>query len=1687
MSVLANEYAAIEHRVRQSLAAAASGDAAGKSQGDGSAPRASDDASENEYAPIISSSAADASKMRRKMHQDTVDRLIGADDANERLRKTMRTGRLGALRNAYYRPAKLRAQALFQGCRRSSAARLAHALRDRASAATREAFPARTVYLNSHVSTPALPPNVIKNTKYNLVTFIPKILYEQFKFFFNLYFLLITITQFFPPLKVGFLFTYVAPLALVLGVTAVKEGVDDLKRLVRDRRINGEVFQRIVLPTFAGLGSAAEAGAGAATGAGARRPGATLAAQPVRAADIRIGDILILRPHERVPADCVLLHVANQPFTEDLALPPPPGDLTRSREDPAELYLKTDQLDGETDWKLRKPCLFSQRAGPRFLADPSARALVDIEPAHKDVYAFSGRAIWVVDGEQRSEPLSLDNTVWASTVIASPNYTYALVVYTGRETKARMNANKPRVKSGIFDRQIDNKAMLLFWAQLLLSLGYAALSGASPASLVFWFAAFRFLLLFSQIIPISLRVNLDIGKIIYSLQISADTRSMGHPIARTTNLAEQLGRIGYICSDKTGTITQNRMIFRSLHSGRRLYDNKGVAEADAIRADLLAYYRSSGAAAPHAPDGADELATEYKTRRLLSPHTALAPAAAEAAGGAEGDPLLPNPLLDGSFSSVAASACSRRAVVRRTLRGNAQFSVNGQGAEASDGHAPDGGAAGPAGGPRVSKQQLAVLSSLHDAVLAMALCNTVTPIVEDPADASARRSAGADTSADTGAGTARQPGQRGFLATLRRVMALFRRASTPEKTRLPDGGAPEPVCRPRPRARASHVSAARQVDSAHREYLYGSYDNDSFENPLKVSSQTNLNMAVENPLSERVHALDDDAVGGLGAAAGAGAGADADSDDDAVITIRAADLPPGAAAPGAPGAPGADTRITLQASSPDEVSLVKFASALGLHLVARDRTTIRLLNPLGQSEAYTVLYTFPFSSVTKRMAIVLRSQQTDEAVLYVKGADNVMLAMASLGVGGASGGGTGTGSAGSGGGATGWVSEQVLAMSSKGLRTLVFGARVLAEDELAGFAAAYKVAAESMEGREQRMQECEDSLLHSIGLLAVSGVEDLLQDQVKVTIQQIRAASIRFFLLTGDKIETSKNIARSTYLISPSQEFFEISHSGYRDCVEGRGAAGAGERGGIAVAPIASLAPGAPGEPGASGAAGTSASAAASKWDLSSAFPFRDYIDQRLDRLLETGCKAVPIVDGTTLSVITAELSPDILREFLSAADGADASGGTGGTGGGAAGRTTRGGRVLAVLRTLLCIPKLQTCLKSLRGCASRRNRSERLGPLPYKFISTVAACSSFICSRTSPEQKAIITKMLSNLHTDTVCTDMACRCCKPKVGVAAIGDGGNDVSMIQSASVGIGLVGKEGQQASLAADYSVDRFKDLRHLLLWHGRNSYMRASAMSQFVMARGIIMVVIQAIFAACFYFASVPLFTGWLLIGYSVVYTALPVVAICLDRDVLRTHVFHYPELYLDGLLNRRCNFKTLMVWNCISLWEGCVVINLSKLVIMNGNFYNIVGVCFTCLVCVELLSMGFTIHEWTRTMLVAEAVSVGLYVASIFLLRDVFDYRLILNWLFWAKCLGVVAIAVLPVFFIRFMKTKISPSTSEKIRGEWRKDRCARRRCRRARSALEAQRDARRGKDAGLLESFHREEEAGSAEVPVEMR
>merc|ERR1719419_729925 len=144
---------------------------------------------------------------------------------------------------------------------------------------------------------------------------------------------------------------------------------------------------------------------------------------------------------------------------------------------------------------------------------------------------------------------------------------------------------------------------------------------------------------------------------------------------------------------------------------------------------------------------------------------------------------------------------------------------------------------------------------------------------------------------------------------------------------------------------------------------------------------------------------------------------------------------------------------------------------------------------------------------------------------------------------------------------------------------------------------------------------------------------------------------------------------------------------------------------------------------------------------------------------------------------------------------------------------------------------------------------------------------------------------------------------------------------MILAANVGVGLLGKEGQQAALSSDFSIETFEYLAILILWHGRLAYKNTALMAQFVIHRGLIIAFITVFFSVIFYFAAIPLFTGVLMVGYTCVYTSLPVFSLVLDRDVSFSNSLFFPELYHPLQSGRALNGRTFLLWVMRSFFSG----------------------------------------------------------------------------------------------------------------------------------------------------------------------
>lgn len=178
--------------------------------------------------------------------------------------------------------------------------------------------------------------------------------------------------------------------------------------------------------------------------------------------------------------------------------------------------------------------------------------------------------------------------------------------------------------------------------------------------------------------------------------------------------------------------------------------------------------------------------------------------------------------------------------------------------------------------------------------------------------------------------------------------------------------------------------------------------------------------------------------------------------------------------------------------------------------------------------------------------------------------------------------------------------------------------------------------------------------------------------------------------------------------------------------------------------------------------------------------------------------------------------------------------------------------------------------------------------PLKQLFISFALRCDSIICCRTSPIQKAKVTELVRNQGKE-ICL--------------AIGDGANDVGMIQKANIGVGISGMEGQQAAMSADFSIAQFRFLEKLLLVHGAWCYKRITFMIKYFFYKNFVFGFSIFLFNAYTRFSGQSIYADWFLSLYNVVFTSAPVVVIAImDQDLGAGSRLRFPQLYKKGQLN-----------------------------------------------------------------------------------------------------------------------------------------------------------------------------------------
>ncbi|KAH8875473.1 Phospholipid-transporting ATPase IB [Schistosoma japonicum] len=197
------------------------------------------------------------------------------------------------------------------------------------------------------------------------------------------------------------------------------------------------------------------------------------------------------------------------------------------------------------------------------------------------------------------------------------------------------------------------------------------------------------------------------------------------------------------------------------------------------------------------------------------------------------------------------------------------------------------------------------------------------------------------------------------------------------------------------------------------------------------------------------------------------------------------------------------------------------------------------------------------------------------------------------------------------------------------------------------------------------------------------------------------------------------------------------------------------------------------------------------------------------------------------------------------------------------------------------------------------------------QFLDVALSCKSVICCRVSPWQKAQLVKLVRQSIKDAV--------------TLAIGDGANDVGMIQAAHVGVGISGMEGRQAACASDYAIAQFRFLNKLLLVHGAWNYNRLTKLILYSFYKNVCLYLIQFWFAILSGFSGQIIFERWSIGLYNVIFTAAPPMALGLfDRSCSVNNCLKYPELYRDTQASASFNLKVFFCWILNSVYHSFLI-------------------------------------------------------------------------------------------------------------------------------------------------------------------
>uniref|UniRef100_UPI00358E95FE phospholipid-transporting ATPase VD-like isoform X2 n=1 Tax=Myxine glutinosa TaxID=7769 RepID=UPI00358E95FE len=1103
--------------------------------------------------------------------------------------------------------------------------------------------------------------NVVKTTKYSLFTFLPKNIYEQFHRFANLYFLLVVVLNWVPFIEAFNKEITFLPLLGVLLTIAIKDGIEDYRRHCMDKNIN----HKQVTTYCSAKGRFCE--------------------QFWK--DLKVGDLVLLRQDEVVPADLLLLASSTQHNV---------------------CMLNTSSLDGENNAKLRHAAQASDTADCSTFEPENFSSFVECERPNPDIMTFKGILV-----QRHQQRIGLDhrNLLLRGCTIVNTESVLGLVIYAGLETKAYLNVSTTKTKQSRLENALNVLVtyciLMLFAMCLFTAIGEGfwvyTYRGAIfdlpdwhgtwlPAPLAGVCTFLIMIIILQVMVPISLYITIEAIKLghVYFMQQDIDLYDCQQDVrfqCRSLNIPESLGQVQFLFSDKTGTLTENCMEFRCFVVAGHEVSHSTTKQGShglpvKLKEPLLAPDPWVLNCVHKAVDQLKLMPNVSLVSRemdILDFFIALAICNSVMVVRSKNHLGRELPIVKRNFSSMKEMEEEEN---REIEEGNKMLSL---GFSDVQGHSS----------PEVPELNLGSKGQFWDPF------HTEEP-GHNPGHLNYRnRSSGP---------TCKEPSVLAD-ATLEDISVNFQIALR--------------------RYKASDQYPYQEVDNKGRKSRCN-------ERQCAYASYSNLNGGFEPDEQEMESAGRKDEL-------------------------------------------EAEEGMRYEAQSTDEVALVAAARAYGVVLLDRTVHHLMLSLPGVGPLKFDLLHELAFEVERRMMSVVVRHPLTGQTMVYAKGADSAVMKLLKIPVPDNLRIRTTT-------------QQHLNSYAERGLRTLCIAKKHLEVEDYEKWAKQRRQAEDALEQREELLQSSVASMEANLTLLGATGVEDRLQEGVPQTIDALRHAGLRLWMLTGDKQETALSVAYSCHLLQKHDDVCSIITNSPDACQ-------------VLLKNVL--------------------------WDIDC---------QDLETTHHTSSH-MPL----SLSYCCKKRSPNYLE----------------------------GGDSMICHRGLLLDGEtLEMVLNS---------------GLELDFLMLANRCHAVLCCRATPNQKALAVRLVQKkLHAVTL----------------AIGDGANDVCMIQEADVGVGIQGQEGLQAVLSSDFAVSRFKHLQKLILVHGHWSSIRLTNIILYFLYKNAMFVFFLFWYQLFCGFSGSTTLDQWYLILFNLVFTSIPpLVTAVFDRPVTPQALMKFPHLYQCSLMQQ----------------------------------------------------------------------------------------------------------------------------------------------------------------------------------------